>query len=219
MYLDSMGNPLERDTWMIDSGASCHMTPHRECFCEYENYNGGDVYLGDDSPTSIIGCGGVKLKLKDGRIRTLPGVLHIPNLARNLISVGKMDVAGVKTVCGDGGCKMVRGSMVLMRGVRYGTLYKLLEKTIIDECNNFVVLEEGGKDDKTLNASGGKIVLWRQRMRHIEEKGLRALQGKGMVEGIIDCTLDFDFCEHYIYGKQNRVRFASGATRAKGILE
>ena len=34
-----------------------------------------------------------------------------------------------------------------------------------------------------------------------------------------DCTLDFDFCEHCIYGKQNRVRFASGATRAKGILE
>ena len=59
-----------------------------------------------------------------------------------------MDVAGVKTVCGDGGCKMVRGSMVLMRGVQYGTLYKLLGKTIIDECNSSVVLEEGGKDDK-----------------------------------------------------------------------
>ena len=34
-----------------------------------------------------------------------------------------------------------------------------------------------------------------------------------------DCTLDFDFCEHCIYGKQNRVRFASSATREKGILE
>ena len=29
----------------------------------------------------------------------------------------------------------------------------------------------------------------------------------------------FDFCENCIYGKQNRVRFRSGATRAKGILE
>ena len=68
----------------------------------------GDVYLGDDSPASIIGHGRFKLKLEDGRIRTLPGVLHIPNIARNLISVGKMDVAGVNIVCGDGGCKMVR---------------------------------------------------------------------------------------------------------------
>ena len=60
-----------------------------------------------------------------------------------------MDVAGVKTMCGDGGCKMVPGSMVLIRGVRYGTLYKLLGKTIIDECNNSVVLEEGGKMKKS----------------------------------------------------------------------
>jgi hypothetical protein len=40
-----------------------------------------------------------------------------------------------------------------------------------------------------------------------------------MIEGMSDCTLDFDFCENCIYGKQNRVRFPSGATREKGILE
>ena len=33
------------------------------------------------------------------------------------------------------------------------------------------------------------------------------------------CNLDFDFYEHCIYGKHNRVIFASSATRAKGILE
>ena len=112
MYLASTGNPSERDTWLIDSGVSCHMTPHTKWFYEYEKYNGGY-----DSPASIIGHGRVKLKLKDGRIRTLSGVLHIPNLERNLISLRNMDVAGVKTVCRDGGCKMVQGSMVLMRGV------------------------------------------------------------------------------------------------------
>jgi hypothetical protein len=40
-----------------------------------------------------------------------------------------------------------------------------------------------------------------------------------MVEGMANCTLDFDFCEHFIYGKHNRVRLPSGATREKGILE
>ena len=52
-------------------------------------------------------------------------------------------------------------------------------------------------------------MLWHQILGHIREKGLRALQGKDMVEGMTNC----------IYGKLNRVRFASGATRAKGILE
>jgi hypothetical protein len=40
-----------------------------------------------------------------------------------------------------------------------------------------------------------------------------------MVEGMFNCTLDFDFCEHCIYGKQNQVRFPSGATREKGVFE
>jgi hypothetical protein len=40
-----------------------------------------------------------------------------------------------------------------------------------------------------------------------------------MVGGMSNCTLDFDFCEHCIYGKHNQVRFPSGATREKGILE
>ena len=69
-----------------------------------------------------------------------------------------MDVVGVKTMCGYGGYKMVRGSMVLTRGVWYGTLYKLLGRTIIEECNSSAVLEEGGKDDRTLTTSGGKTM-------------------------------------------------------------
>ena len=40
-----------------------------------------------------------------------------------------------------------------------------------------------------------------------------------MVEGMTCCTLDFVFFEHCIYGKQNQVIFAFGATRAKGILK
>jgi hypothetical protein len=31
--------------------------------------------------------------------------------------------------------------------------------------------------------------------------------------------MDFDFCEHCVYGKKNRVRFPSSATRAEGILQ
>jgi hypothetical protein len=65
------------------------------------------------------------LRLIDGRIRTLPGVLHIPGLYRNLISVRKMDDAGVKAIFEKETFRMVRGAMVLLKGVRFGTLYKL----------------------------------------------------------------------------------------------
>jgi hypothetical protein len=88
------------------------MTPQRKWFCEYEKYNGGDVFLGDDSTAKIMGNGRVKLLLKYARIRTLLGILHIPKLARSLISVSKLDNAGVDTLLGKGTCKMVRGAML-----------------------------------------------------------------------------------------------------------
>jgi hypothetical protein len=55
------------------------MTPYKECFSEYEKYDGVDVFLGDESTTKILGCGRVKLLLKYGRIRTLPRVLPFQN--------------------------------------------------------------------------------------------------------------------------------------------
>jgi hypothetical protein len=42
---------------------------------------------------------------------------------------------------------------------------------------------------------------------------------KGMIEGFPDCSLELNFSEHCIYGKKNRVRVASRATREKRILE
>jgi len=217
VYLASTSTHAYHDAWLIDTGAYFRMTPHKEWFCEYEKFNGGDIFLGDNSVAKIIRHGKVKLLLNDGRIITLLGVLHILYLAGNLIFVSNMGDAGVQTIFEKETCKMVRGALVLMRVVRVGTLYKLLGSTYINECNSTTIL---------MNETSGTLArpieqknLWHQRMGHIGEKGLRALQSKGMAEGIPNCSLNFDLCEHFIYGKPNRVRFASGATRSKGILE
>ena len=107
VYLASSSTHVDHEVWLIHSGASFHFTPHREWFYEYEKYDGGDVFLGDDRKARIVGRVKVKLKLQGGRVRTLPGVLHIPALARNLISVSKLDDAGVKTMFEKDTCKMV----------------------------------------------------------------------------------------------------------------
>jgi hypothetical protein len=117
VYLASSSTHADHRAWLVDSSESFHMTPHVEWFYEYERYNGGNVFLGDNSTTRIIGRGKFKLKLIDGRIRTLPGVLHIPGLDRNLIFVSKMDDAGVKTIFEKETYKMVRGAMVLLKGI------------------------------------------------------------------------------------------------------
>eukprot|EP00253_Pinus_taeda_P034553 PITA_34553 len=134
---------------------------------------------GDDRKARIIGRGEVKLKLQGGRVRTLPGVLHIPALARNLISISKLDDAGVKTAFEKDTCKMVRGALVLMWGVRIGTLDKLQGSTVVEGCNSSMVPENGAEN---LVVSREKTMLWHQRLGHIGEKVLQILHGKGMVE-------------------------------------
>jgi hypothetical protein len=171
VYLDSSSTHAYHEAWLVKSSASFHMDPHRECFFEYERYDGGNVFLGDDSKTRIIGRGKVKLKLIDGRIKTLSGVLHIPGLSINFLFVNKMNDVGVKTIFVKKTCRMVRGAIVLLKGVRFGTLYKLQGSTISDGCNSSIVPDIGIEEEKTPTVSGEKFMRWHQRLGHIGEKG------------------------------------------------
>jgi hypothetical protein len=56
-------------------------------------------------------------------------------------------------------------------------------------------------------------MLWHQILGHIKERGLRLLDGKGMVKDLSNFSLDFDLCEHCIYGMHNWIRFPSSAMR------
>jgi hypothetical protein len=172
VYLSSSRTHAYHEEWLVDSGASFHMTPHKEWLCEYESYDGGNVFLGDDSRTRIIGQGKFKLRLIDGRIRKLLGVLQIPGLDRNLNSVRKMDDAGVKTIFEKETYRMVRGVMVLLKGVQFGTLYKIQGRNISDGCNSSIFPDIGVEEERTPTVSGEKGMLWHQRLGHIGEKGI-----------------------------------------------
>ena len=110
---------------------------------------------------------------------------------------------------------MVEGEMVLQRGLWTRTLYKLLGSVVTSGCNSTTIF----KNDIDRTSSfpiAKKTMPWHQRLGHIGEKGLHALHSKGMVEGFLECSLGFDFCEHWVFGKKNKV---SGAIKAKGILD
>jgi hypothetical protein len=99
------------------------------------------VFLGDDSTTKIVERGRVRLILQYGRKRTLPGVIHILGLEKDLIFVSKMSHVGVHTLFQKDSCNMVRGVMVLMKGIWIGTLYKLLGNVNSTGCNNIATPE------------------------------------------------------------------------------
>ena len=71
------------DSWIIDSGASDHMTSARKNFFTYSPCSGHDkVRIADGSLSPIIGKGSVKCTPSI----TLPFALHIPHFSYNLLS-------------------------------------------------------------------------------------------------------------------------------------
>jgi hypothetical protein len=73
----------------------------------YEEYDGGMVYLSDESLIRIVGHGRVLIIFLDGRVKGVNGVLHILGLEQNLLLVRKLSDVGEKVVFCDKGCKMV----------------------------------------------------------------------------------------------------------------
>jgi hypothetical protein len=78
----------------------------------YEKYDGGMVYLGDDSPLNIVSRGRVLIRFHNGRLKGIGVVLHILSLAQNLLSISTLNDVGVQVIFFDKGCNTNQGAMV-----------------------------------------------------------------------------------------------------------
>ncbi|RVW82116.1 Retrovirus-related Pol polyprotein from transposon RE1 [Vitis vinifera] len=73
--------------WIVDTGASDHMTGDAAILQNYKSSNGhSSVHIADGSKSKIAGTGSIKLT-KD---LYLDSVLHVPNLDCNLLSISKL---------------------------------------------------------------------------------------------------------------------------------
>ena len=52
--------------------------------------------MGNNAPCKTIGIGTVRIRMADRIIRTLTNVRHVPDLKKNLISLGTLDANGCK---------------------------------------------------------------------------------------------------------------------------
>lgn len=87
--------------------------------------------------------------MHDGAGRTLRNVRHVPNLRKNLISLGVLEENGCKIILENGVLKVVCGSLVVMKGVCHRNLYPLICETV---TGDLAVGISGSKDQ--INARG-----------------------------------------------------------------
>ena len=86
--------------------------------------------MGDDRPCNIKKIGIMLIKMLDGMVRKLKEVRYVPQLKKIFISVGTLKTFGLEISSRDGVLKMLRGSMVVMKGIRHNNLYYLKGNTV-----------------------------------------------------------------------------------------
>ena len=110
----------------------------------------------------VVGKGIIRLKMLDGITRELVDVRHVPNLRKNLISLGMLDKMGCFVKLESGTLKVMRGSMVLIKGNLSNGLYVLYGTVVTG-------------DVWVSNQNLDKTMLWHLRLGHMSEKRLREL--------------------------------------------
>ncbi|KAL6187297.1 hypothetical protein ACLB2K_038697 [Fragaria x ananassa] len=196
-----------RDVWILDTGASYHICPRREWFSTYEQIDGGNISMADSSACKVVGIGSIKIRTHDGKFCTLNDVRHAPRMTKNLISLGLLDSKGFRYKGSCGVLNVYKGSNVVLKGVKRGTLYFLQGSTLSGSAA--VASSEVHKDDMTK--------LWHMRLGHMSERGMQILSQHDLLSG--HKAKDLGFCEHCIFGKLHRRKFPKAIDRTKGTLD
>ncbi|GJR24430.1 retrovirus-related pol polyprotein from transposon TNT 1-94 [Tanacetum coccineum] len=174
--------------WIIDSGGSFHMTPRRDFLFDFKEFNGGTVLLGDNRACAFMGIGKVRVQMKDGSSFVLENVRYIPELKRNLISLGTLDREGYTVKLQNGRVKVIKGSLMVLSGTMNGNYVYSLDGWA-----------ESSEASVGIQEKESLAQVWHKCLGHISEAGLHELEkrevlrkkGLGSFSGEIDEWLPF----------------------------
>jgi hypothetical protein len=94
MFVVALGaNDHTMYDWIIDFGATKHMTFERKWFTTYESIVPRKVYMGENIILEAISKGSIKATIQVGSkmlLITITEILHVPKMKNCLISVNKL---------------------------------------------------------------------------------------------------------------------------------
>ncbi|WVZ91483.1 hypothetical protein U9M48_037649 [Paspalum notatum var. saurae] len=189
----------ESTRWILDTGATNHMTSARSAFSELDSGIHGTVKFGDGSVIGIEGRGTVLFNSKSGEHQALTGVYHIPRLTTNIISLGQLEEDGFKILLESGFLRIWdRRRRLLAKVPRAAN--RLYQLTL--DINQPVCL-----------VAQGTVAAWRWHARygHLNFRALRELAHQEMVKGLPQLDHVDQVCNSCLAGKQWRLPFPSKA--------
>lgn len=175
--------------WLLDSGASSHMTPAEEDFFEYEKLREAiQVRVADGAVMNAIGRGSIRFRCTNGTAVTVNEVLHIPTLDRRLLAVPKIVQRGYNVRFGEKYCGIYKDNVLMISAKRMRSVY-----TLDVEYEHAMLVEH--------EDAGNKWELWHARMGHISHNKFK--KTKEATEGLPNVVPDTNknLCGGCLQGK------------------
>ena len=194
------------NVWIIDSGASSHMTQRKELLANYEEFDKPQkVSMGDGHMVEACGKGDIQftMVLQNDRSKeiTMRGALYVPKLTCSLFSVRATAMKGNTVKFENGSCLIYdKNGVLLGTGSLEDKLYYLKFESVTQES----VAIAAGSEVKN------KVDLWHQRLGHLNEIQLREMASQNLVKGmIIPKSTRISFCEKCVEGMMSKKPFKS----------
>jgi len=209
---DDFDAPSEnsRDAWWLDSCANQHLCINKALFTSYIPTKERTVG-GVGGRLAVHGTGTVIIDFRVGnRIvrHQVSNVLHTPEFNCNLLSMGKLDSAGVKWEGQDGTLTLMRkdGSVIGL-GMKKRDMYLLEARGVPAEVVETAEVRVAESNAKSWDE-------WHRQYGHLAYSAIRALRDKEMVSGLIidENSTPQETCEACIQAKITRRPFPKEST-------
>ena len=177
MKTASSSGGLEKDAWIVDSGASHHLCKDRASMSQYAPMPPVKIHLADNRSIMAVGRGRVTLRVpgQDGEseLVTLREVWYVPGLESNLLSVKRATDMGVTV--------SFWGSMCIFRAPGGETLASATKR------DGLYILDQAPAGHHAKAAAAPAPVgpnIWHQRLGHVAMQTATKLAGSDAVTGM-----------------------------------
>ena len=194
--------------WVLDTGASNHMTGTRSTLTHLDEKIRGSVRFVDGSTVEICGLGSVVIQGRHDQHKVLTSVYYIPKLKSNIVSLGQLEEAGCDIRLFDGWLKVFDPEHNLLISAPRTS-------------NRLYIIKLGVTPPVCLMHKLNDIAWkWHARYGHLNFRALRELGKKHLVEGMPVVDRVERVCDGCTLGKQHRTPFPKqSAFRAKKGLD
>ena len=180
--------------WVIDSGASSHMSHKREWFSELSVFSKRiSCTVGDGNKVEVVGVGTVPfISIVEGRemVGELKDVLFIPSLATNLVSIGATTKQGIVSCFRGNRCTLTKNDAVVAIGEKFDDNLYILNIESNIKMGNCLLIQKSRS-----------LTEWHKALGHASKERIETLANESQGDIVIQGKESTIQCEDCPEGK------------------